>query len=214
VVYNAFPPYEPPLGAGAAARAPGPPALLWFSQTVGPGRGLERLFLALDRLEFPVALTLTGDCGEGTRGALEAAFPRARGHRLAFVPRVPPGNLAAHIAFHDAGLALEEERPESRDRTVTNKVLQCLASGIPVVATPTRGQREAGAATPAVRVAASFGPEDLAAALRGLLGSPEALAEGKRQAREAARGPLSWERSARVLVGAVEAALSKGGGSP
>lgn len=208
VVYNAFPVFEIPGGGQAPDREPGLPSLHWFSQTIGPGRGLDVLFPALERLEIPVSLTLTGDCSPGMRADLERAFPRGRGHRLLVEPRVPPWELAARIAGHDAGLALEEAVPDNKDTTVSNKVLQCLASGVPVVATPTRGQREVAELSPAVRVAPSRNPADLAGTLRALLGSGDELRRARVQAAEAARGPLSWERSAAVLVGAVELALA------
>jgi glycosyltransferase involved in cell wall biosynthesis len=101
--------------------------------------------------------------------------------------------------FH-IGLALEKLKPESRNLTVTNKILQYLLCGLAVVATKTRGQEEvAQAAKGAVRLVEQGDENQLAEVLTGWARNAEELQQARQAARKAAEEKFCWEVEARKL---------------
>ena len=124
------------------------PVLVWFSQTIGAGRGIEKLIASLEKLTTPVKLLLVGDCKKSYEEELNSLFPSSSKHVLEIMPPVAHAELHPLLEQCDVGLALEDCYPESRNKTITNKILQYLQAGLKVLATDTDGQRE---------VAASFG---------------------------------------------------------
>lgn len=145
-------------------------SLLWFSQTVGPGRGLEKLILSLNSVHSKVKLTLVGNCSDTYRHSIRNIFPFKLGHQLQFVPLVKHHELYQIMYNHDIGLALENDTPENRDKTITNKILQYLQAGIKVLATGTSGQNEvAGHFHDAVKIVDPNDNADWGAALQQLI---------------------------------------------
>lgn len=136
VVPNASP--EPAL---VAPPPPTPPRLLWVSQTVGRGRGLEPLFDALRTLDLPWRLTLMGHADDATRAWVsEALGPMAS--RVDWQAFVRPWALDPIIAAHHIALALEIPASRNKDLTASNKLFHGMQHGLRVVATDTAGQRE------------------------------------------------------------------------
>lgn len=183
------------------------PSLFWFSQTIGPGRGLEVLVDALKDLDRPVQIHLRGNVASGYDQILAHRLGIDSAHSLSFHPLVPPCELLSRIAEHDIGLALEERNPPSRDLTITNKILQYLQAGLAVVATPTSGQIEVEAKAGYAVTRAESNRTTLAGALSGLLGSQDRLRRAKRLALEAAETTFSWEVQQEHLLRHVATAL-------
>lgn len=204
VLSNSFP-LQPDPRTGPCGD---PPAFFWFSQTLGPGRGLEEFLAAWTRTARPSRLVLLGELHAGYRARLLAPLPPARRGEVTFLPLVPPAALPAVIARHDIGLALEQSASLSRDLTITNKILQYLNAGLAVVATPTAGQREVLSRAPdAGRLVAFADPAAAAADLDAVLADRTALVRHQAAARRAAAAFYSWEREAPVLIAAAAAAL-------
>ena len=137
VVYNGF-----PLENNIEVASNDIPVMIWFSQTVGPGRGLEKLIGALSTVEKAVVLKIIGNCREDYKKSLSDLFPSEKGHKLEFSNPVPHKELHNVLCSADIGLALEHVSPESRNTTITNKILQYLQAGLKVIATDTLGQKE------------------------------------------------------------------------
>jgi glycosyltransferase involved in cell wall biosynthesis len=204
VISNAF-----PLQPDPRHGPPGdPPAFFWFSQTLGPGRGLA-LFLAAWRLTRESSrLVLLGQARAGFVDELRARLPPERRDQVEFLPLVPPAGLASVIARHDLGLALEQPFILNRDLTITNKILQYLNAGLAVVASDTAGQREVLAGAPEAGVLVDLHETThLARQLDGLLADRGALAARQRAARRLAEGQYCWEHEAPRLQAAVASAL-------
>lgn len=210
VIYNAFPWAERGAIDGERRdRGESPrPSLHWVSQTIGPGRGLETLCTALERVAYPIDLHLRGQASDADRRWLEEIFPEEPGHRLHIHDLVAPQDLLSRIAEHDIGLALEGCDPVSRNLTVSNKILHYLTAGLAIVATETRGQREVAASAPgAVRLSAADSCNDLAAQIDVFVRGPEVLRRAKAAALAAARREFNWEVQAIKLTASVERAL-------
>ena len=205
VLTNSFPlqpdPHRGPPGS--------PPAFFWFSQTLGPGRGLEEFCDAWVLTKRPSRLALLGQPSPGFDRALLARLPAEFAARVTLLPLVPPSQLPGLIAQHDIGLALEQSWIVNRDLTITNKILQYFNAGLAVVATPTAGQREVLARAPgAGQLIELDAPAVTAAALDDLIGDRARLATMQRSARLAAENIYCWEREAPRLVAIVATALA------
>lgn len=136
VIYNGFP--QEQLYDSAVEDN----SIVWFSQTIGPGRGLEKFITVLQDVQSPVSLHLIGDISDAYREKLAAMFAGSARHQLVISPQVRHKDLHRLLCGHAIGLALEETHPPSRYTTVTNKILQYLQAGLKVFATATKGQRE------------------------------------------------------------------------
>ncbi len=186
-----------------------PPAFFWFSQTLGPGRGLDEFISAWGKTHHPSRLVLLGTPSPGYVGQLLDLLPPERRTTVSFLPLVTPEDLPALIARHDIGLALEQSTILSRDLTITNKILQYLNAGLGIVATPTTGQCEV------LKHASNAGllvnlhqTEAVTRQLDELLGDSARLQSMRDHARAAAEHQYSWEREAPKLLALVESALA------
>ena len=213
VVYNVFPWAERSAidgerrDRGSSRR----PSLHWFSQTIGPGRGLEMLFAALPQLTTDVELHLRGECPEWNRRWLESRIPSGWREKVFVHPTVPPGELLSRLAEHDIGLALEQHEIESRDLTLTNKIFQYLQAGMALVATDTVGQREVVEKYPSLGPLVPCGDSRaLAERLDSLCRDSARLAEAKSASLKAAQERYCWEKEAHRIVEAADRALARG----
>ena len=155
VVYNAFPWADRQsidgLSKDRATRLA--PSIHWYSQTLGPGRGLEDLVAALPDVAHDVEIHLRGKPTAGFDDWIRSTVPAAWKSRVVLHGLVPDGELLSRLTEHDIGFAGELRYCRSRDLTVTNKMLHYLLAGLAVVASDTAGQREVAAQAPeAVRL--------------------------------------------------------------
>jgi glycosyltransferase involved in cell wall biosynthesis len=212
VVYNTFPWQERAAIDGEVRDRVdrGLRSLCWFSQVVGPGRGLETLMDSLSHVKIPSEIHLRGHLRHDYRSSLVARAPEVWRERIYFHAQVPHAELISRIAEHDVGLALEIPFCRNRALTITNKVPSYLLAGLAVVASDTEGQREVAAlADGAVMTYAAGSPTDLASALNRLLANDEHLRAARASALASAETRFCWERSAPVLLEQVRLALDK-----
>ena len=207
VIYNTFPSVNKERETKCQDRVdPSKVSLFWFSQTIGPGRGLEILINALRSVDLPFELHLRGIVSHHYKEMLSDQFPKQTGQTLHFHPLVSNEELPLRIAEHDIGLALESQSPPSRNFTITNKILQYLEAGIAVVASTTAGQKEVAAKAPEA-VFLFDHTESLTASINQLLSDREALKRAKCQAKELFSQHFLWESEAEKLCQLVETAL-------
>jgi glycosyltransferase involved in cell wall biosynthesis len=204
VISNSFP-LQPDFRQAPA----NPPAFFWFSQTLGPGRGLEPFVAAWSRMQVPSRLVLLGASAGNFCDQLRQSVPGELCARLEFLDLVPASDLPALIARHDIGLALELAEIPNRDLTVTNKILQYLNAGLAIVATATQGQREVLAPAPEAGLFVDLDdPSALARELDTLIADPAQLAARQAAARQLAATHYCWELDAPRLCALVSAALA------
>jgi glycosyltransferase involved in cell wall biosynthesis len=191
------------------------PSVLWYSQTLGPGRGIEDLVAALPLLESRAEVHLRGRATAGFETWIRSRLPEAWQQRVYLHPLVANEELGSRIAEHDIGFAGEKPDCRSRDLTVTNKMLHYLLGGLAVVASDTAGQLEVAQQAPsAIALYQSGNPRSLANVLDGILKSPENLQRAKDAALQAARQTFCWEKQEAALLEAVATALAQRSGSP
>lgn len=200
VVLNVFPRSErratPPVRRGEVH------SLYWYSQVIGPDRGVEEALRALAMLDLPVELHLRGELLPAYAAPLRALIDRLGvSRRVHLWPPAPPGELVALAQQHDIGLALEQPVSRNRQVCVTNKLFTYLLAGLAVAATDTIGQR--GILESFSDVGFVYPPGDvtaLASGLRRLLTEPGALERARRAARRAADERYCWELERDRLV--------------
>lgn len=210
IVYNAFPRSDRRLRDGSVQdrRDTRLPSVHWFSQTVGPGRGLEDLIAALPMVNYDFELHLRGNPNRDFPAWLAERMSPHWQERLFIHPQVPNQQLLSRIAEHDIGFAGEMTYCRSRDLTVTNKLLHYLLGGLAVVASDTTGQREIAAqAGDAIFLYPAGDASALALRLNTLLGSPEMLRRVKTASSKAAEQLFCWEHEQPKLLEAVTHAL-------
>jgi glycosyltransferase involved in cell wall biosynthesis len=207
VLRNSF-----PLQLHSRADTPpreGPPRFIWFSQTIGPGRGLELFFAAWAKTTHPSQVYLLGDERPDYREKLLGRLPPARRGDVHFIPLVTPEQLPNKLAEFDIGLALEPRWPLNRNITITNKILQYLNAGLAVVATDTAGQQEVMRAAPdSGLLITAHETTEYAERLDALLGDRARLRATQLAARAAAVREFCWEQETPRLLAAVARALA------
>ena len=209
VVHNTFPlPPDPP----ALEPSPGEGLrLYWFSQTIGPGRGLEDVVRAAGLADIPVEMHLRGRALPDYVRTLERlAESQAPLLKLVVHPPAPPDAMVALCAGYDVGLAVESPHVLNRELCAPNKPYTYVLAGLAVVLTDTAGQRPL--AADLGEGAFSYRSGDvgaLAAGLRRWAEDKTALAAAKALAWQAARRRWHWEHPAErgALLAAVEEAL-------
>jgi len=174
-------------------------SLYWFSQTIGPGRGLEDVVRALPRLQDDVYLSVRGQWASGYRHALtELASSLGVAERIRTLAPEPPQEMVVRAACHDIGLALEIGETENRRVCVTNKIFTYTLAGIPSVATDTPGQR--GVASDLQQTVRLYRHGDIDAMVRQV----ECLRIGSPRASDQVIERFSWDHEKQIFLSLVQ----------
>jgi glycosyltransferase involved in cell wall biosynthesis len=210
-VLNVFPlkeapetPREPPSLSGQ-----GPPSLYWFSQTVGPGRGLEPVIDALGHMRTPAHLYLRGNPASGYAEALHARAARAGvGDRLHLEPPADPARMARLAAEYDLGLALELTEPPNRAICLTNKAFTYLLAGVPALLSHTPAQDRLAIELGNAALPADLAdPAGLAATLDAYFADPLRQREARREAWRLGQKRFNWDVEQHTYLASVRRAL-------
>lgn len=193
VIHNTFP--LPPQAPHVSRVDPARLRVYWFSQTIGPGRGLEDAVLALGRAGVAAQLALRG---RPHAGYLDALTTLAATHapRVEIVPLAPapPDAMVDCARGHDIGLALEQMTPRNRQLCLTNKAFTYILAGLAVAITDTPGQHALGVDLGRAAALVPVGDVDaLATAFALWARDPVELDCAKRTAWHAATRRWHWE---------------------
>ncbi len=139
-IHNVFP--LPDQSPDLESLYEGPLRFYWFSQTVGPGRGLEEAIEAAGVSGIEAELHLRGAIAESYRETLRK-LAREKAPRLLLTthPPGPPDEMTSLASAFDIGLSLEQPVSLNRPLCLTNKVLVYLLAGLALVMTDTPGQK-------------------------------------------------------------------------
>jgi len=142
-VLNVFPLADRPRDP-RAAQTDGPLRLYWFSQSIGPGRGLEDVLQAMGQLtgcniELHLRGRWIGSYKEAILG-LAAKVGVFRERIYSYDPG-PQNEMVRLSAVYDVGLALDCKDTVNHDLCISNKICTYILAGNAVVATATRGQQ-------------------------------------------------------------------------
>jgi glycosyltransferase involved in cell wall biosynthesis len=195
VVHNTFP--LPEQAPDFTRADPGLLRLYWFSQTIGPGRGLDEAVAALGRSGVRAELVLRGRPQDGYLDALRGLAAHAPHLTIVHQPPGAPDAMIDLARGYDVGLALEHGPPLNRMLCMTNKAFTYILAGVAVAMFDTPGQHDLG--VDLGRAAALVPPGDvdaLAGAFARWAADPAALDCTKRTAWQAAVRRWHWEHDA------------------
>jgi hypothetical protein len=183
----------------------GPVSIYWFSQTIGPGRGLEHLLLALESVQGSWELHLRGGSGLYSHW-FEEICPACIKKKVFIHDLVSLEEVTSRAAEHDVGYCGEPLVPENKNVTISNKFFHYLQAGLAIVASSTAGQQEAAAAAQgAANIYAPGNIQELSKVLQNLVSNREELLEA-RSCSFRAGATLCWENESPKLVEAVRRA--------
>lgn len=211
VVHNVFPlPASPP----DTTPAPGEGLrLYWFSQTIGPGRGLEDAVRAMGLGSIPGELHLRGRALPAYLLELERlASAEAPGLKLVIHAPAPPDDMVPLCAGFDVGLALEPPHVFNRRLCLSNKAFTYMLGGLAIAFTDTESQRPLAGDLGAGAILHAPGDVGaLAAGLRRWAEDKALLHRARTAAWDAAARRWHWEHPAErgALLDAVGEALRR-----
>ena len=110
----------------------GPLRLVWFSQNISAGRGLEYILPPLKKFVGTIELHLFGNLD----GAFYEAHLKPMKNVFIHEP-LPQKKLHNNLSNYDVGLALEIATDRNRDICLTNKLLAYFQAGLFVFASDT-----------------------------------------------------------------------------
>jgi hypothetical protein len=109
--------------------------LIWFSQFIGRGRGLEIILTEWKELAEDFELTLVG--------SVDQTFTEVFQDGIQILSPLPQVKLHELLGAYDAGLAFDlTSRDFNRDIALTNKILAYYQAGLYILATDTAAQRD------------------------------------------------------------------------
>ena len=210
VVLNVFPLADAPANATAAGVVIPGPSVYWFSQTIGPDRGLECAIKAIGRARSRPHLYMRGTLAEGFRERIEliAGAAGAVGRCHIWPPDVPSKMVMLACAY-DVGLVGETGKSRNRQIALTNKQFTYFLAGLPAVMSdvPANCQlaQEVGIAA-AIYTADDY--ESLAASLDRIFENPFELAAARHEAFRLGQERFNWDVEKTVVLTCVADALA------
>jgi len=188
--------------------------LYWFSQTIGPCRGLEDAILAMGLARIPGELHLRGRPVESyLRSLRQLSAERAPRLRIVHHEPAEPDKMLDLCHGHDVGLAIEPGFSRNNRLALSNKASTYMLGGLAIALTDTPGQRPV--ANDLGDAAIVYRPGDigtLADRLKSWADSGAELSRAKQAAWEAARRRWHWEHPLErgQLLRLVECAVGDG----
>lgn len=172
--------------------------LLWFSQTIGYGRGLEELFVAISRIDssIEIELTLIGHMDSDFNQNKILEFKKNiedKNIELKVFEAIKQSDLHGMLADYDVGLALEFNVSNlNRQLCLTNKIITYAQAGLFILATDTAAQKKFIAEHPKFGKCIEQSPNSLTDAIADLYDHREDIRDNKIKRYDLAKG-LSWE---------------------
>lgn len=210
VILNVFSAREAPVQPGPAGVMRPGPSIYWFSQTIGPNRGLEWAVRAIAVAAARPHLYLRGVTASGFRKVLEAlAAEVGVSDRLHFLAPIPPNDLIAQMAQFDVSFIGETGHTSNRQIALVNKLFSSLTAGVPIIASdiPAHLQMVEGCEA-AMTIFRRGHLDDLARKMDDWLLHPAKLAEARQSAWRLGQERFNWEIEQVKLLGLVNGALA------
>ncbi len=141
VIHNVVPlPSAPPDLNRSADQ---PLRLYWFSQTIGPRRGIQDIINAAGLAKVPFELHLRGRPADGYLEHLHKLQSAvAPSLKIVHHPPAPPDAMVDVAREFDIGLATELPSPMNHAICLSNKLFTYVAAGLAIVCSDTPAQRE------------------------------------------------------------------------
>lgn len=201
VILNVFSRSEAPSAPSLRGTARPGPSIYWFSQTIGPERGLECAVRAIGLSRARPHLYLRGTPTLGFTDYLSTlATDAGVAGRIHILPPANPNEMVKLAGVHDIGYVGETGCTESRRIALTNKLFTYLLAGIPVVMSDIAAHQDlAPGLGRAARLYETCNAKKLALAIDELLAEPAVLAASRSAAWQLAQEHYNWEEEKTFL---------------
>lgn len=202
VILNVFPKENAPATPTPHGSTKPGPSVYWFSQTIGPGRGLETAVVAIATAQSKPHLYLRGTpAATYDQHLLGMAMRMNAAERLHFLDPAPPDELERLGAQYDLGYVGELADTQNRKIALTNKVFSYLLSGVPTLATDIPAHRKIAPELGAGMTMFPIGDAAaLAAAIDDFLLHPEHLATVRAHAWNLGQTRFNWDMEQARLI--------------
>ncbi|RZJ47684.1 MAG: hypothetical protein EOO44_22140, partial [Flavobacterium sp.] len=115
--------------------------IVWFSQTIGLNRGLQKFMAMLNGLDSnSFELHLRGSSDEKTKSQLLELVSSDWKNKIFFYPQCATKELNIWLRTFDIGLALEPSFSINNRIAISNKIFQYITNGLAVISSDTKGQ--------------------------------------------------------------------------
>lgn len=180
----------------------GPLQLVWFSQNIDYGRGLEQIVPALSGFKNQIELTLIGN-------KKQKFFDEHLSDKNSIKVMHPVDQKSLHkmIGYFDVGLAIEPGKDINNIMALSNKLFAYFQSGLYILASDTPAQNEFFKEHPGHGFATSLSKDNLYNNLQVLLSKLDLIRNEKRQRCNEAK-QNSWETESQKLRGAWQQILN------
>ncbi len=205
VINNVFP--KTALNIGQNYKANKPLKLFWFSQTIGPERGLEDIIKAMAAVKGNVQLHLLGSCNEGHRAALLnlARSLNLNPDQLCFHEPIGADEIFNFASRFDIGMATETGVPLNRDICLTNKIFTYIQCGLAMIASDTQAQTLFMEQYPDTgKLYQKNNLQSLTDCIGFYLQNPDALYQTRLQNYQLGQTELNWETESHKFLNLVE----------
>ncbi|MGI4019965.1 MAG: hypothetical protein ACRYFA_00520 [Janthinobacterium lividum] len=185
--------------------------LVWFSQYIGLGRGLETVFEALSKVSATdFELHLIGFLSAEMKHYLAGnSFPADIRSKIIIHPPVHPDQLIQLISQFDIGLATENSSPLNRDICLTNKIFSYIQAGLATLASDTKAQSQLLLEHPGIgKMYDKNSITNLTETLNSFFTDPEMLLSCKKTAFELGQTVLNWETESVKFLKVIEETLA------
>jgi len=183
-------------------------SLHWFSQTIGPGRGLELLSKSLSYIKEPIEIHIRGNVNNYSDW-IESIIPTNWKNKIFIHATVYNSDLISRISEHDIGLALEEPYCLNKEYTISNKLFQYILGGLAIIATDTKGQREILSKCPKIgKLIPCSNPKILAQTINNYAINKKELQKSKIDSLNSAKTIYNWENQEERIIKLIKNALN------
>lgn len=187
----------------------GPLKLFWFSQNIGPNRGLEIIIDAINILQADIVLYLLGNSKNPEYLKLLQNKVKAPAKMQVLMP-VDPDKIFEVAAAYDIGLASEVPHCENRNICLTNKIFTYLLAGNCVLASDTAAQKQLLNDYKGIGLVYRHNDaKHLAFQIEEFLNNKEKLENYKSNAIDVVERELNWEKEREKLYRIVEELCSE-----
>ncbi|MDB5150374.1 MAG: hypothetical protein JWQ57_4394 [Mucilaginibacter sp.] len=187
-----------------------PIKLLWFSQTIGPNRGIEDIISALHLLKtYPFELHLLGYLPIDTKIAFIDKLIEKSPIAVYFHEPIKSDELSIFSSQFEIGLALEPGFSVNNDLALSNKIFTYLQAGLGIIASDTRAHSDFLGQYPAIgKIYEKGSPQALADILLYYHQKRDKLFEARKAAFDIADKLLNWENESKRFLKLIEQTLN------
>lgn len=207
VIFNSFPSneFQPPSEKDRDILK-----LVWFSQKISFGRGIEQLIEAFKLLikhqyenyekDLPISLTLIGDIDSRFhKQILQPALKSVSAIKIEIIPPMNQSELHKNLANYDVGLALEPGKDLNNNLAISNKIIAYAQAGLYILATDTPAQNQFMKEDTERGLVCGQSTDDMIKALKHLVSANEKIKSNAMQRFEKGK-ELAWEKEQEKLV--------------